>query len=38
MEVAVQRVDGSFQNQMAIGTSFEVASNLDFDRRGEPPL
>ncbi len=38
VEVAVQCIDSGFQNYMAVGTSLKVASDLDFDGRGEPPL
>jgi hypothetical protein len=37
-EIAVQRVNGRVKNQVAVGTSFEMALDFDFDGLGEPPL
>jgi hypothetical protein len=37
-EIAVKSVDRGVQNQVAVGTSFEMAFDLDFDGLGEPPL
>jgi hypothetical protein len=37
-EIAVQRVNGRIQNQVAVGTSLQMALDLDFDGLGEPPL
>jgi len=37
-EIAVQGVHGRVQNQVAIGASFQMALDLDFDGLGEPPL
>jgi hypothetical protein len=32
-EIAVERVDGGIQDQVAIGASFQVTFDLPFDRR-----
>jgi hypothetical protein len=37
-EIAVQGVDGRIKNQVAVGTTFQMALDLDFDGLGEPPL
>jgi len=37
-EIPLQCVDGRVQNQMAIGTSLQMALDLAFDGRRESPL
>ena len=36
VEVAVERVDGSLENQAAVGAGFEVAPDFGLNGRGEP--
>jgi hypothetical protein len=37
-KIPVQCIDSRVQNQVAVGASFQMALNLDFDGLGEPPL
>ena len=37
-EIPLQRVDGRVQNQMAIGTGFQMALDLTFDGRRKSAL